>query len=83
MPSMIYGIPLWLFWAAGIAGILVGALIVIAGDTSQRWMRRWLLWQLKRMRGARYRKFLRFNGWALLVLGTLMVVLLSLACIPR
>lgn len=80
---MIYGIPLWLFWTVGWIGIVMGALIVIAGDKSQRWMRQWLLWQLKRMRSARYRKFLRFNGWALLVLGTLMVVLLSLACIPR
>lgn len=77
---MIYGIPPWLFWAAGIAGIVVGALIVIAGERSQRWMRQLLLWQLKRMRGTRYRKFLRFNGWTLLVLGTLMIVLLSLDC---
>lgn len=77
---MIYGIPLWVFWAAGFAGMGAGSFILIAGDRARRWMRMYLLWQLKRLKRPLYRKLLRLNGWVLLVLGTLMVVLLSLSC---
>ncbi len=83
MRAMIYHIPLWLFWTVGWISFVFGAVILLAGDGFVRGMRRWLLWQLKRLRRPLYRRFLRIYGWLLLVLGTLMIVLLSSFCFPR
>ena len=75
---MIGGIPNWVFWAAGWAGLILGALTVLAGDRLIRCLRWWLVRQMRMVRSPRYRTMLRWNGWALLVCGALLLVLLGL-----
>ena len=80
---MIYNIPLWLFWAVGAVSVVIGAATLLAVDRLIRCLRWWMIRQLRWLRSPRYRRMLRLQGWLLLVLGTLMIVLLSSYCFPR
>jgi hypothetical protein len=43
-----------------------------------RWLRWWLIRQLRWVRSPRYATYLRINGWLLFVRGMLMLMLMTL-----
>jgi hypothetical protein len=76
---MIYGIPEALFWAVGAISVVLGLALIVRRERIVRCLRWWLIKQLRWVRTPRYHLYLRVNGWLLFVLGTLMLVLMTLA----
>ena len=74
----LYGIPTILCWIVGIAAVAVGLLSVLTPDRVVGSMKALALWQLRQVRSARYRQWLKINGWLLLVMGLAVLALLSL-----
>ncbi|QGN54762.1 hypothetical protein [Novosphingobium sp. Gsoil 351] len=75
---MIYGIPEAVFWTVGAVSVVIGLLLILRRERIVRCLRWWLIKQLRWVRSPRYRTYLRINGWLLFVLGTLMLVLMTL-----
>lgn len=76
--NAIYGIPLVVYWTVAAIAFVLGLAMVLAGDRYFTCMRRWLLRQLRWIRTPGYRRFMRLNGWALLVLGAILLAMLAL-----
>lgn len=76
-PVSIRGIPLWFYWTVAAIAVILGLLLILRTERTVRTMRRWLLRQLRWVRTPGYRRYVKLNGWALFVLGMLMLVLLS------
>lgn len=74
----LYGIPIALYWVVGIAAVAVGLLSVLTPDRVVGSMKALALWQLRQVRSARYRNWLKINGWLLLIMGLAVLALLSL-----
>jgi hypothetical protein len=75
---MITSIPEAVFWAVGAIAVVLGLLTLLRGERIVRCLRWWLVKQMRWVRSPRYRTYLRINGWLLLVLGTLMLLLMTL-----
>ncbi|MDJ0642945.1 MAG: hypothetical protein QNJ15_09015 [Erythrobacter sp.] len=79
----IYGIPILVYWVVGAIAVILGITSILFPDRMVRGMRALALRQLKWLRSPRYRQWLKVNGWLLLVLGVLTLVLLTiLSSIP-
>lgn len=74
----IYGIPYAVFWVVGIISIAIGLWSIVQPDRVVRALRSLLIRQLRWVRSARYRLYLKVNGWLLFVLGVLVLVLMTL-----
>ena len=79
----IYGIPIAIFWIVGIVSVILGLASILFPDRMVRGMRAMMLKQLQWLRSARYRQWLKINGWLLFVLGTLVLVLLTILITAR
>ena len=75
---MITGIPEAVFWAVGAISVVLGLLLIIRRERIARCLRWWLIRQLRWVRTPGYHTCLRINGWLLIVLGTLMLLLMML-----
>ena len=74
----LYGIPIALYWIVGSVAVVVGLLSVLAPERVVGTMKAMALWQLRQVRSARYRQFLKINGWLSLVLGLAVLALLTM-----
>ena len=74
--NWIHTIPLPLQWALALLGTAIGLAFILAPDRVTRGIRRWLLVQLRWVRGPGYRRMLKLYGWLLFVTGCLLMSLL-------
>jgi hypothetical protein len=74
----IFGIPVVVFWVVGAISVVIGLGTILGGERMVRCLRWWLIKQLKWVRSPRYRKMLKLQGWLLFVLGSLMLLLMTI-----
>ena len=74
----ILGLPDSVKWALAIAGMALGLPGILWPDRIVRGIRKWLVIQLRWVRGPRYRRFLKLYGWLLFVTGALLAAMLLL-----
>ena len=79
----IYGIPIAIFWVVGIISVVLGLASILFPDRMVRGMPAMMLKQLRWLRSARYRQWLKINGWLLFVLGILVLILLTILVTAR